>query len=107
MDSYVESFQALGGSLIMLAKGNRSLAVADSCRRHGGFYLGSIGGAAAILARDSIRQVEVVDLPELGMEAIRRIRVRNFPAFIVCDNKGNDLYQQISAQSQSASEGRP
>ncbi len=93
MDSYVEQFQALGGSLVMIAKGNRSRVVAESCARYGGFYLGSIGGPAAILARDSIRSVEVIDFPELGMEAVRRIRVENFPAFLIVDNKGNDFFK--------------
>ena len=92
MDSYVEQFQAAGGSMVMLAKGNRSQAVADACKRHGGFYLGSIGGPAARLAKDSIRKVEVLEYPELGMEAIWRIEVENFPAFIVIDDKGNDFY---------------
>ncbi|MEM7272492.1 MAG: fumarate hydratase [Actinomycetota bacterium] len=92
MDPYVEQFQAAGGSLIMLAKGNRSRAVADACRRNGGFYLGSIGGPAARLAKDSIRTVEVLEYPELGMEAIWRIEVEDFPAFIVIDDKGNDFY---------------
>ncbi len=96
MDSYVEEFQSRGGSLIMLAKGNRSRAVRDACRRHGGFYLGSVGGAAARLARDCIRHVEVLDFPELGMEAVWRIRVENFPAFIVIDDKGNDFYDGLS-----------
>ncbi|MBF0217931.1 MAG: fumarate hydratase C-terminal domain-containing protein [Gammaproteobacteria bacterium] len=92
MDSYVELFQSHGASLIMLAKGNRSDAVTRSCQRYGGFYLGSIGGAAAQLAQQSIRKVEVIAFPELGMEAIYRIEVENFPAFIVVDDKGNDLY---------------
>jgi len=78
--------------MIMLAKGNRSRQVTDSCHRHGGFYLGSIGGPAAVLARECITKVETVAFPELGMEAVRKIIVQNFPAFIVCDNKGNDLY---------------
>ena len=92
MDSYVEQFQAAGGSLVMLAKGNRSQQVTDACQRHGGFYLGSIGGPAARLAKDSIRQVEVLEYPELGMEAVWRIEVEEFPAFIVIDDKGNDFY---------------
>ena len=96
MDSYVDSFQALGGSLVMVAKGNRSQAVTDSCQRHGGFYLGSIGGAAAALAEECITKVEVVDFADLGMEAVHRIQVKNFPTFIISDNKGNDLYQGIS-----------
>jgi fumarate hydratase class I len=92
MDSYVERFQAAGGSLVMLAKGNRSRAVTDSCKAHGGFYLGSIGGAAARLARDCITKVEVLEYPELGMEAVWKIEVRDFPAFIVVDDKGNDFF---------------
>jgi fumarate hydratase class I len=96
MDSYVDQFQAAGGSLVMLAKGNRSQAVADACQRHGGFYLGSIGGPAARLAKDSIRAVEVLEYPELGMEAVWKIEVENFPAFIVIDDKGNDFYAETS-----------
>jgi fumarate hydratase class I len=92
MDSYVERFQALGGSMVMLAKGNRSRVVTDACARHGGFYLGSIGGPAARLAQDCIRHVEVIEYPELGMEAVWRIEVENFPAFIVVDDKGNDFF---------------
>lgn len=96
MDSYVESFQALGGSLIMVAKGNRSQSVTDACKFHGGFYLGSIGGPAAVLAKESISQVEVIDFADLGMEAVHRIQVHNFPAFIICDNKGHDLYRDLA-----------
>ena len=92
MDSYVDQFQDLGGSMIMLAKGNRSKKVAESCKKHGGFYLGSIGGPAARLAKDCIKKVEVLDYPELGMEAIWKIEVEDFPAFIIIDNKGNDFY---------------
>jgi fumarate hydratase class I len=92
MDSYVDLFQSLGGSMIMLAKGNRSKVVADACRKHGGFYLGSIGGPAAILAKENIRKVEVLEYPELGMEAIWKIEVENFPAFILVDDKGNDFF---------------
>jgi fumarate hydratase class I len=92
MDSYVAEFQAAGGSLVMLAKGNRSRAVRMSCRENGGFYLGSVGGAAARLAQDCIRKVEVLEYPELGMEAVWRIEVEDFPAFIVIDDKGNDFY---------------
>ena len=92
MDSYVDQFQAAGGSLVMLAKGNRSQQVSDACKRHGGFYLGSIGGPAARLAKDSIRKVEVLEYPELGMEAVWRIEVEDFPAFIVIDDKGDDFY---------------
>ena len=95
MDSYVAEFQAAGGSLVMLAKGNRSKAVKDACRAHGGFYLGSVGGPAARLAQDCIRKVEVLEFPELGMEAIWRIEVENFPAFIVMDDKGNDFYDGL------------
>lgn len=92
MDGYVDSFQAAGGSMVMLAKGNRSRQVTDACKKHGGFYLGSIGGPAARLAKDAIRKVECQAYPELGMEAIWRIEVENFPAFIVVDDKGNDFY---------------
>jgi fumarate hydratase, class I len=93
MDSYVDLFQSHGGSMIMLAKGNRSQAVTDACRKHGGFYLGSIGGPAAILARENIKKVELLEYPELGMEAIYRIEVVDFPAFILVDNKGNDFFR--------------
>ncbi|MEA2732464.1 MAG: fumarate hydratase, class [Acetobacteraceae bacterium] len=95
MDSYVAAFQAAGGSLVMLAKGNRSKAVKDACRTFGGFYLGSVGGPAARLAQDCIRKLEVLEFPELGMEAIWRIEVENFPAFIVMDDKGNDFYDGL------------
>ena len=95
MDSYVDQFQAAGGSMIMIAKGNRSQQVTDACKKHGGFYLGSIGGPAAILAKDSIKNVELLEYPELGMEAIWKIEVENFPAFILVDNKGNDFFKQI------------
>ena len=95
MDSYVDQFQAAGGSMIMLAKGNRSQQVTDACAKHGGFYLGSIGGPAAILAQDNILNVEVVDFPELGMEAVRKITVKDFPAFIITDDKGNDFFQNL------------
>jgi fumarate hydratase class I len=95
MDSYVAEFQAAGGSLVMLAKGNRSKAVKDACKAHGGFYLGSVGGPAARLALDCIRKVEVLEYPELGMEAVWRIEVENFPAFIVMDDKGNDFYEGL------------
>ncbi len=100
MDSYVEKFQAAGGSLVMLAKGNRSAAVTRACQQHGGFYLGSIGGAAAKLARDCITKVEVLEYPELGMEAVWRIEVRDFPAFIVVDDKGNDFFADVTAPKQ-------
>jgi fumarate hydratase class I len=96
MDSYVDSFQAAGGSLVMLAKGNRSPAVTAACQQHGGFYLGSIGGAAARLARDCITDVRVLEYPELGMEAVWRIEVRDFPAFIIVDDKGNDFFAGLS-----------
>ena len=96
MDSYVDSFQAAGGSLVMLAKGNRSAAVTAACQEHGGFYLGSIGGAAARLARDCITGMEVLEYPELGMEAVWRIEVRDFPAFIIVDDKGNDFFAGLS-----------
>ena len=96
MDPYVDLFQDHGASLIMVAKGNRSQAVTDACKKHGGFYLGSIGGPAAILAKNSIKSVEVVDFEELGMEAVRKIRVENFPAFIIVDDKGNDFFAEWS-----------
>ena len=95
MDSYVDLFQSHGGSMIMLAKGNRSQQVTDACKNHGGFYLGSIGGPAAILAQNNIKSIECVEYPELGMEAIWKIEVENFPAFILVDNKGNDFFKQI------------
>ena len=97
MDSYVDRFQAAGGSLVMLAKGNRSAAVTAACQKYGGFYLGSIGGAAAKLAQDSITRVEVLEYPELGMEAVWRIEVSDFPAFIVVDDKGNDFFADVAA----------
>lgn len=97
MDSYVDLFQSHGGSLVMIAKGNRSQQVTDACRKHGGFYLGSIGGPAALLAKENIRKVEVLDYPDLGMEAVWRIEVVDFPAFILVDDKGNDFYKQIAA----------
>jgi fumarate hydratase, class I len=96
MDSFVEDFQAAGGSMVMLAKGNRSPAVREACRKHGGFYLASIGGAAANLAEHCIKKVETVEYPELGMEAIWRIEVENFPAFIVIDDKGNDFFKELN-----------
>ncbi len=95
MDPYVNEFQKLGGSMIMLAKGNRTQQVTDACKENGGFYLGSIGGPAAILAKESIKSVEVVDFPELGMEAVRKIKVENFPAFIIVDDKGNDFFKEV------------
>jgi fumarate hydratase class I len=96
MDSYVDEFQSTGGSLVMLAKGNRSKAVTDACKAHGGFYLGSIGGPAARLAQDCITKVEVLEMPELGMEAVWKIEVRDFPAFIVVDDKGNDFFDLVN-----------
>ena len=96
MDSFVADFQAAGGSMVMLAKGNRSPAVREACRKHGGFYLGSIGGAAANLAEHCIKKVEAVEYPELGMEAIWRIEVEDFPAFIVVDDKGNDFFKELN-----------
>ncbi len=100
MDSYVDQFQAAGGSMIMIAKGNRSQQVTDACQKHGGFYLGSIGGPAAVLAQNSIKKVECLEYPELGMEAIWKIEVEDFPAFILVDDKGNDFFKQIQAQCQ-------
>ena len=96
MDSYVDQFQAAGGSMVMIAKGNRSQQVTDACHKHGGFYLGSIGGPAAILAQNSIKKVELLEYPELGMEAIWKIEVEDFPAFILVDDKGNDFFTEIS-----------
>ena len=95
MDSYVDTFQANGGSMVMLAKGNRSKDVTDACQKHGGFYLGSIGGPAARLAQDCIKKVEVLEYPELGMEAVWKIEVVDFPAFIVVDDKGNDFFADV------------
>jgi fumarate hydratase class I len=95
MDSFVDLFQSHGGSLVMIAKGNRSNAVTQACKKHGGFYLGSIGGPAAILAQTNIKKVELVDFEDLGMEAIRKIEVVNFPAFIVVDDKGNDFFEEL------------
>ena len=94
MDSYVDLFQSKGGSMVMLAKGNRSQAVTDACKKWGGFYLGSIGGPAAVLAANSIKKVEVVDFPELGMEAVYAIDVADFPAFVLVDDKGNDFFKK-------------
>ena len=95
MDSYVDQFQKAGGSMIMIAKGNRSQQVTAACKNNGGFYLGSIGGPAAVLAKNSIKKVELLEYPELGMEAIWKIEVENFPAFILVDNKGNDFFKKI------------
>ncbi|UPK01932.1 fumarate hydratase [Bradyrhizobium sp. 170] len=96
MDSFVDQFQAAGGSMVMVAKGNRAVAVREACKKHGGFYLGSIGGAAANLAEHCIKKVEVVEYPELGMEAIWRIEVEDFPAFIIIDDKGNDFFKELN-----------
>jgi fumarate hydratase class I len=96
MDSYVDQFQANGGSYVMLAKGNRSKAVTAACEKYGGFYLGSIGGPAARLAKDCIKKVETLEFPELGMEAVWRIEVEDFPAFVVVDDKGNDFFESVT-----------
>jgi len=96
MDMYVDGFQAKGGSMIMIGKGNRSAAVTQACKKHGGFYLGSIGGVAATLADSSIKKVEVLDMEELGMEAVWKIEVEGFPAFMVVDDKGNDFFKKWS-----------
>ena len=101
MDSYVDQFQAAGGSMIMIAKGNRSKQVTDACHKHGGFYLGSIGGPAAVLAQNSIKKIECMEYPELGMEAIWKIEVEDFPAFILVDDKGNDFFVEISEKCKS------
>ncbi len=98
MDSFVDQFQAAGGSMVMLAKGNRSKQVREACKKHGGFYLGSIGGPAARLAQDCIKKVECIAYPEFGMEAIWRIEVVDFPAFIVIDDKGNDFFQELKLE---------
>jgi fumarate hydratase class I len=95
MDPYAAEFMDRGGSMVMVGKGNRSRQVAGACKKHGGFYLGSIGGPAAVLAQNSIKSVEIIDFEELGMEAVRKIRVENFPAFIIIDNQGNDLYEEM------------
>ena len=102
MDAYVDQFQAAGGSFVMLAKGNRSKAVTDACKKHGGFYLGSIGGPAARLAQDCIKKVEVLEYPELGMEAVWKIDVVDFPAFIVVDDKGNDFFETLTGSGKRA-----
>ncbi|MFG2039030.1 fumarate hydratase [Dactylosporangium sp. NPDC048998] len=106
MDAYVEKFQAAGGSMVMLAKGNRSKQVTEACRTHGGFYLGSIGGPAARLAQDCIRHVEVIEYPELGMEAVWKIDVVDFPAFIVVDDKGNDFFAEVTKPKLTVQIGR-
>jgi fumarate hydratase class I len=95
MDSYVDLLQSHGSSLVMIAKGNRSQQVTDACKKHGGFYLGSIGGPAAVLAEENIKKVECIDFPELGMEAVWKIEVVNFPAFILVDDKGNDFFKKL------------
>ena len=95
MDSYVDLLQSKGGSLVMIAKGNRTQQVTDACKKWGGFYLGSPGGPAAVLAEENIKKVEVLDFPELGMEAVWKIEVENFPAFILVDDKGNDFFKKI------------
>jgi fumarate hydratase class I len=95
MDSYVDLLQSRGGSMIMIAKGNRSQQVTDACAQHGGFYLGSIGGPAAVLAEENITKVECIDFPELGMEAVWKIEVRDFPAYILVDDKGNDFFKKV------------
>jgi fumarate hydratase, class I len=100
MDAYVDQFQANGGSLVMLAKGNRSPQVTEACKKHGGFYLGSIGGPAARLAKDCIKKVEVLEYPELGMEAVWKIDVVDFPAFIVVDDKGNDFFAGLTGPAE-------
>jgi fumarate hydratase class I len=105
MDSYVDRFQAAGGSLVMLAKGNRSKQVTDACAKHGGFYLGSIGGPAARLAQDCIKHVEVLEYPELGMEAVWKIEVEDFPAFVVVDDKGNDFFTELGKRPADADAG--
>ena len=107
MDSYVEQFQSLGGSMVMLAKGNRSMAVTKACKQHGGFYLGSIGGPAAILAKDNIRKVELLEYPELGMEAVWKIDVQDFPAFILIDDKGNDFFVNGCGACLPTTSGKP
>ena len=96
MDSYVDLLQSNGGSMVMIAKGNRSKQVTDACKKHGGFYLGSIGGAAALLAEENIKKVDCIDCPELGMEAVWRIEVVDFPAFLLVDDKGNDFFSNLA-----------
>jgi fumarate hydratase class I len=95
MDPYVDEFQDHGGSLVMIGKGNRSQVVTNACQKHGGFYLGSIGGVAAVLSQSSIKSIECVEYPELGMEAIWKIEVEDFPAFILVDDKGNDFFKTL------------
>jgi fumarate hydratase class I len=98
MDSYVDLFMRHGGSMVMIAKGNRSKGVAEACKKYGGFYLGSIGGPAALLAQENIRKQQVLEFPELGMEAVYRIEVADFPAFILLDDKGNDFFAGIAGE---------
>merc|ERR1719359_2072743 len=98
MDTYVGNFQSKGGSMIMIGKGNRSPAVTAACKKHGGFYLGSIGGVAATLSSNSIKKVQVLDMEELGMEAVWKIEVEDFPAFIIIDDKGNDFFQEFKVE---------
>ena len=105
MDAYVDQFQKAGGSMVMLAKGNRSDAVTTACAANGGFYLGSIGGPAARLAQDCIRKVEVLDYAELGMEAVWRIEVEDFPAFVVVDDKGNDFFKDTTGPTLTIGSG--
>ena len=95
MDPYVDLFQSHGGSMVMIAKGNRTQVVTDACKKHGGFYLGTIGGIAAVLSESSIKSIECIEWPELGMEAVYKIEVEDFPAFILVDDKGNDFFKQI------------
>ena len=95
MDPYVDEFQDHGGSMVMIAKGNRTDVVTEACKKHGGFYLGSIGGPAAVLSQNNIKSIECVEYPELGMEAVWKIEVVDFPAFILVDDKGNDFFKQI------------
>jgi len=102
MDTYVESFQSKGGSMIMIGKGNRSRQVTDACKKYGGFYLGSIGGVAATLSQKSIKKVEVLDMEELGMEAVWKIEVQDFPAFMVVDDKGNDFFKKWAKDAAEA-----
>ena len=101
MDDYMNGFMSQGGALITLAKGNRSKIVSEACKKYGGFYLGSIGGPAAILAKENILSQETIDFEDLGMEAIRKIQVKDFPAFIVCDDKGNDFFQTLGGKRPS------
>ena len=95
MDPYVDLFQSHGGSMVMIAKGNRTQVVTDACKKHGGFYLGTIGGIAAVLSESSIKSIECIEWPDLGMEAVYKIEVEDFPAFILVDDKGNDFFKQI------------